>query len=510
MPAPEFGIYTSLEFLNRANQVNDLLYNVDQSSANWGPQPYLANALGTLSPPLTAFLPDAANPDALVERLNRLLLHGTLSARRAQDHRQRGVQGRRRQSAAPREDGAEPHAGLDRLPGAEMSARHAGRPLQLNSASRRRLLKFAAASGLLAAIDRNVALAQSAPDYKALVCIFLQGGNDGENTLVRYDTAGYQNYAAIRTSASGINLPQAQLLPVQPARGGPAYGFHPACAGWQALFAAKKLAVVANVGMLVQPTTRAGLQNGSAARPAEPVRAQQPGSRPRRRRSPAAWRTPAGAAAWRTGSMPRIRARCSRRWPRWPGCARSCRAGRSVPLSIPRFPSLALSGSGDGHFQFDALRDAAVREMLAQNRSNLYDTVAQVYAEEGVAAASVALPILQNAKSVVAPFFAALTSRIAGQLSTIALMIEGRGQTQLRRQVFFAEQGTYDTHDNQLVNHATLLGDLAKATKAFAGRDGGAGARQRRDDLHAVGVRPHVQARAATRAPTTAGATTCS
>ena len=80
VPAPEFGIYTSLEFLNRANQVNDLLYNVDQASPNWGPQPYLANALGTPSPPLTAFLPDAANPDALVERLNRLLLHGTLSA----------------------------------------------------------------------------------------------------------------------------------------------------------------------------------------------------------------------------------------------------------------------------------------------------------------------------------------------------------------------------------------------------------------------------------------------
>jgi uncharacterized protein (DUF1800 family) len=80
VPAPEFGIYTSLEFLNRANQVNDLLYNVDQSWTNWGPQPFLANALGTVSPPLTAFLPDAANPDALVERLNRLLMHGTLPA----------------------------------------------------------------------------------------------------------------------------------------------------------------------------------------------------------------------------------------------------------------------------------------------------------------------------------------------------------------------------------------------------------------------------------------------
>ena len=52
--------------------------------------------------------------------------------------------------------------------------------LCLPSATRRRLLKAAAASGLLAAVERNVALAQTAPDYKALVCIFQQGGNDGD------------------------------------------------------------------------------------------------------------------------------------------------------------------------------------------------------------------------------------------------------------------------------------------------------------------------------------------
>jgi uncharacterized protein (DUF1501 family) len=347
-----------------------------------------------------------------------------------------------------------------------MSARHSGRPLQLNSASRRRLLKLAAASGLLAAIDRNVALAQSAADYKALVCIFQQGGNDGENTLVRYDTAGYQNYAAIRTPASGINLPQAQLLPVQPARGGPAYGFHPACAGWQDLFAAKKLAVVANVGMLVQPTTRAGLQNGGAARPANLFAHNS---------QEVAAQTAVATGVENTGWGGRMADRLDAAnpgslFPPLTSMAgmRPFVSGRtSVPLSVPRFPSLALSGSGNGQFQFNALRDAAVREMLAQNRSNLYDSVAQVYAEEGMAAASVALPILQNSKSVVAPFFSSLTSLIAGQLSKIALMIEGRGQTQLRRQVFFAQQGTYDTHDNQPVNHATLLGDLAKATKAF-------------------------------------------
>ena len=78
-------------------------------------------------------------------------------------------------------------------------------------------MKLAGASGaccVLAALGRGTALAQAAPNFKALVCIALLGGNDGENTLIRYDNAGYQHYASIRTPVSGLNIPQAQLLPV--------------------------------------------------------------------------------------------------------------------------------------------------------------------------------------------------------------------------------------------------------------------------------------------------------
>src|ERR1700686_1637618 len=74
----------------------------------------------------------------------------------------------------------------------------------LASPQRRRLLQALAASGLMGTLERNVALARTAPDYKALVCIYQQGGNDGENTLVPYDKRGYANYAAIRTPVSGL------------------------------------------------------------------------------------------------------------------------------------------------------------------------------------------------------------------------------------------------------------------------------------------------------------------
>ena len=82
IPAPEFGIYSTSEFRNRSNNTTELLFHGELAylASQWGPQPYVANATGTPSPALTAFLPDAANPDALVERLNRLFLHGAMTA----------------------------------------------------------------------------------------------------------------------------------------------------------------------------------------------------------------------------------------------------------------------------------------------------------------------------------------------------------------------------------------------------------------------------------------------
>jgi uncharacterized protein (DUF1800 family) len=83
IPAPEFAIFTSAEFLTRANQVNGLLYNIDMPGAQgpygWGPQGFVPNATGTPSPALTAFLPDAGNTDVLVDRVDRLLLHRTMT-----------------------------------------------------------------------------------------------------------------------------------------------------------------------------------------------------------------------------------------------------------------------------------------------------------------------------------------------------------------------------------------------------------------------------------------------
>jgi uncharacterized protein (DUF1501 family) len=139
----------------------------------------------------------------------------------------------------------------------------------------------------------------------------------------------------------------------------------------------------------------------------------------------------------------------------------------SVPLTIPPNPYFTLYSSGPDNYQFDVLRDAALREILAQQQTNVYDVVAQLLSEEGLAASSVVFPILQNKNSIVPPFFAGLDTQVAAQFRTIAQLIEGRAQTGLRRQVFFVQQGGYDTHGNQVANQAPLLDEFAHGVGAF-------------------------------------------
>src|SRR5580698_4757047 len=108
------------------------------------------------------------------------------------------------------------------------------------------------------------AQAATANDYKALVCVFLYGGNDTNNMIVPIDTAGYANYAQTR---SYLALPQSQLLPLAVASGAPQYGLHPALPGLQSLWASGQLAAVANVGTLVQPLTKAQYLSTTTVKP---------------------------------------------------------------------------------------------------------------------------------------------------------------------------------------------------------------------------------------------------
>jgi uncharacterized protein (DUF1501 family) len=114
-----------------------------------------------------------------------------------------------------------------------------------------------------------------ASDYRALVCVFLYGGNDGNNMVVPYDD--YASYAAGRSGATGAALDRGELVPIEPA-GLARYGLHPDLSSLAPLFEQGKLAVVANVGALTAPITRAGLsgRQGASAQPVLPTVTSSP------------------------------------------------------------------------------------------------------------------------------------------------------------------------------------------------------------------------------------------
>ena len=107
------------------------------------------------------------------------------------------------------------------------------------------------------------ALAQPASDYRALVCVFLYGGNDSNNTIIPMDDAHYKPYLATRGL---LALPSSALTQVQSVAGAP-YGFFSPLGDIATMFSSKELAVVANVGSLVQPLTRSQYQAAQAPIP---------------------------------------------------------------------------------------------------------------------------------------------------------------------------------------------------------------------------------------------------
>ena len=314
------------------------------------------------------------------------------------------------------------------------------------------------------------ARAQATSDYKALVCVFLYGGSDGNNLLVPLDSAGYGQYAAVRGASSGIALSQAELLPIQPRNSGTPYGLHPALKELQPLFGSGELALLANVGTLVQPTTKADYASG--ARPENLYSHSDQQSQ---------WQTAVATAAARTGWGGRLAdVTATRVGGTFPvitstaGVTLFATGSTSRPLAIPASGSFGLSGFGSSAAA--QARLAALKSLLALDRGNAFVDAASTITEDAIALSATVNPILTSTTSSVVPLFTGQTSGIAQQLLAVAKMIEARGATGGTRQIFFVSQGGYDTHNNQLATQANLLGQLSPALKAF------------RDAMAALGV----------------------
>ena len=311
--------------------------------------------------------------------------------------------------------------------------------------------------GALAAAGE--AAAQTAQDYKALVCVFLFGGMDGNSVVIPVDAKGYGQYAAVRTSASNLNIAQATLLPVQPASGGVPYGLHPQLAPIHPLFAQKKLAILANVGTLNGPTTPA---NYGSARPASLYsHADQQ----------AQWQSSVSSGQSGTGWGGRIADALGSSFGSFPvitsaaGSSLFVAGNASSALAVPQSGGLSLQGFGNNGIANARL--AALQSILGAGDANGYVKAAGDLGARALAISGIVNPLLSASSATLAPIFANLTSGIAQQFLQVAKLIEGRAQTGARRQIFFVSLGGFDTHNNELNTLDTLLGDLAPALKAF-------------------------------------------
>ena len=307
------------------------------------------------------------------------------------------------------------------------------------------------------------ALAQSTTDYRALVCIFLFGGNDGNNLIVPIDTPAYTTYAAGRTSA--LAIAQGSLLAVTPATGGANYGFHPQLADYRDLFNQKRLAVMANVGVLTQPTTKAQYQARSVALPQNLFSHSDQQSE---------MQTSTGLTSTTTGWAGRVadKIQALNSGAQFPpvvsvaGAAVFCNGVQTQPATVTPNNITALNGFA-GTDAATAARLASLQQLLT-----LDSGLSLVQAASGITSHAMDYVKLLNAalanQPALASYPATPATSIGQQLQQVAKVIQVRNALGLKRQIFFASIGGFDTHTGQTPTQNNLFGQLGPALGQFS------------------------------------------
>jgi len=334
--------------------------------------------------------------------------------------------------------------------------------------NRRNTLKALSAGAFAAGLNGFTipfAQAQAVPsDYKALVCIFLFGGNDGNNMIIPADAAEYASYNAIRNADSGINIAQEELLTFKPSNSSSTFGFHPAMSAVHPLFGQGKLAILANAGPLLAPTTKAQYLAG--------------GSRPDQLFShsdqQAQWQSGISDQAARTGWGGRLADAVASmngnsNFPVITSVAGSTlytTGNVQSPLAVPSTGSFGLTGLTATDSMTQA-RAAAVSALLQEGKDHLLVKAAAEQTEQAIALSATVNPIITATNSGVTSLFSTNGNSLAAQLLQVAKLIEARATIGLSRQIFFVSLGGFDTHNNQLNTQQTLLSSLGSAMKSF-------------------------------------------
>ncbi len=338
--------------------------------------------------------------------------------------------------------------------------------------SRRDLFKLGGASltsavglGGLSALMPSLAQAQSGGGYRALVCVFLYGGNDGMNMVVPRDNTRYTQYRNVRAA---LAIPQGNLIDC-----GSNLGLHPALSRLQAAVTDGKLAPLLNVGPLFSPLSK------SVYRTVPATDQRIPDNLFSHSDQQTLWEAASTRVFERTG---------------WGGRAASVLGTTNPVISVGGNGRFGLSATGTplvlpepgSNFGLDNLGDnyspvqkrkAAIERMYQGSNSNALLN-AYITQQRNAFDVSARLGTLVETRpgsspnSAIDQAFAPITTGnrvntpLGRQLYQVATLIAGRTTVQGNRQIFFAQQGGFDTHANQ-IGDSSLSGEHAGLLKAM-------------------------------------------
>jgi uncharacterized protein (DUF1501 family) len=302
-------------------------------------------------------------------------------------------------------------------------------------------------------------------DFKALVCLFLAGGNDANNVIIPIDPAGYKAYTTGR-GALAVPLNNTRLLAPKTSDGH-TYGLHPAMRELQTLFSQGKFAVLSNVGTLVAPTTKAQYSVRSVPLPPQLFSHSD---------QQVQWQSGVPDRTFDTGWGGRL-ADLTNAFNSNNAVSMSMtldgdnsfQVGKNiVQFAINPGGAIVLTGTGTAS---SGIRTRALNDLMSAPNDNLYKS-----AFGGLTRAAIT-----NSESIASfltgppPFTTAFPATNLGQqMRTIARLIAAAPQLNLKRQVFFARMGGFDLHNGQIDTansalgaHTNLLRDVSQALGAF-------------------------------------------
>ena len=337
------------------------------------------------------------------------------------------------------------------------------------------------ASPILLGLNSMAAMAQSSgtSDYRALVCVFLQGGNDGHGTVIATDPDSFSAFTQARSGAPGLAYPMADLLPIilKTPQSGRTFGLNPALIGVQNLFNAGRAAIVANTGTLITPATKAQVNANSVPLPASLFSHFD---------QTAAWQ----AIASNGGSAEHVG---------WGGAVAdliesmnsnsmfTCISTAGIALFLSGQTSFQLNVTSAGPIPISGLSQPlfgqtagsnALASILTADETNLFAKEYEVVVNRSTQAQALLASSMLTAGPDGIPnppqYLDPMTNKLAdnplaGSMQTVARIIGGKIGLGVSRQIFYVQLGSFDTHDGQAPQHARLLTQLGQALEYFDG-----------------------------------------